>query len=65
MNFCAELSRGLEFDELAFTLEPADTIALRDKPLILHCVVQTSVEGGLVNVQWMKDGVPVALNSRR
>uniref|UniRef100_A0A7M4F6R1 Immunoglobulin superfamily DCC subclass member 3 n=1 Tax=Crocodylus porosus TaxID=8502 RepID=A0A7M4F6R1_CROPO len=47
---CAGLGSAAE---LAFLLEPVDVVAVRDRPLVLHCLVQGEPP---VRIRWFKDG---------
>jgi hypothetical protein len=51
---------------LEFTHEPQDVVAVRSKPLVLHCAVSNSAPGP-VNITWTHEGEPVPLvnDSRR
>ncbi|XP_064156449.1 immunoglobulin superfamily DCC subclass member 3-like, partial [Anguilla rostrata] len=42
--------------ELAFLMEPNDVIAVRDRPLMLDCLVEGE---GPISVTWRRNGVPV------
>ncbi|XP_065276676.1 immunoglobulin superfamily DCC subclass member 3-like [Emys orbicularis] len=46
--------------ELAFLLEPADVIAVRDRPLVLHCRVEGEPP---ISITWHKDGAPLGNGS--
>uniref|UniRef100_A0A8C3IKW2 Immunoglobulin superfamily DCC subclass member 3 n=1 Tax=Chrysemys picta bellii TaxID=8478 RepID=A0A8C3IKW2_CHRPI len=46
--------------ELAFLLEPADVIAVRDRPLVLHCQVEGEPP---ISITWHKDGAPLGNGS--
>uniref|UniRef100_A0A674JJ85 Immunoglobulin superfamily DCC subclass member 3 n=1 Tax=Terrapene triunguis TaxID=2587831 RepID=A0A674JJ85_9SAUR len=46
--------------ELAFLLEPADVIAVRDRPLVLHCRVEGEPP---ISITWHKDGAPLGSGS--
>ncbi|XP_075763397.1 immunoglobulin superfamily DCC subclass member 3-like isoform X1 [Pelodiscus sinensis] len=46
--------------ELAFLQEPADVIAVRDRPLVLHCRVEGEPP---ISVTWHKDGAALADDS--
>ncbi|ETE63018.1 Immunoglobulin superfamily DCC subclass member 3, partial [Ophiophagus hannah] len=59
--------RGLEWSrdgwmagELAFILEPSDVIAVRDRPLILHCQVEGEAP---IRITWYRDGVALSNDS--
>ncbi|KAL4646734.1 immunoglobulin superfamily DCC subclass member 3-like [Arapaima gigas] len=43
--------------ELAFVNEPSDVIAVRDRPLMLHCQVEGE---GPISITWRRNGVPVS-----
>uniref|UniRef100_M4AS98 Ig-like domain-containing protein n=1 Tax=Xiphophorus maculatus TaxID=8083 RepID=M4AS98_XIPMA len=47
--------------ELAFLMEPKDVIAVRDRPLMLHCQVEGE---GPVSITWRHNGVPIATGDR-
>ncbi|XP_043972593.1 immunoglobulin superfamily DCC subclass member 3-like isoform X1 [Gambusia affinis] len=47
--------------ELAFLMEPRDVIAVRDRPLMLHCQVEGE---GPVSITWRHNGVPIATGDR-
>ncbi|XP_021169262.2 immunoglobulin superfamily DCC subclass member 3 isoform X1 [Fundulus heteroclitus] len=47
--------------ELAFLTEPRDVIAVRDRPLMLHCQVEGE---GPISITWRHNGVPVAAGVR-
>ncbi|XP_076863907.1 immunoglobulin superfamily DCC subclass member 3 [Brachyhypopomus gauderio] len=46
--------------ELAFLLQPADVIAVREKPLMLHCLVEGE---GPIAVTWLKNGEAVSVGA--
>ncbi|XP_067395426.1 immunoglobulin superfamily DCC subclass member 3-like [Emydura macquarii macquarii] len=46
--------------ELAFLLEPADVIAVRGRPLVLHCQVEGEPP---IAITWHKDGAALAADS--
>ncbi|XP_039369117.1 immunoglobulin superfamily DCC subclass member 3-like [Mauremys reevesii] len=48
--------------ELAFRLEPADVIAVRERPLVLHCWVEGEPP---ITITWHKDGAVLANGSLR
>lgn len=50
-----------EASELAFLTEPSDVIAVRDRPLMLHCQVEGE---GPISVTWRRNGVPVPTGER-
>ncbi|KAK9391030.1 immunoglobulin superfamily DCC subclass member 3 [Crotalus adamanteus] len=47
--------------ELAFVLEPSDVIAVRDRPLLLHCQVEGEAP---ISITWYRNGVALAHDSR-
>ncbi|KAM4735513.1 immunoglobulin superfamily DCC subclass member 3 isoform 2-T2 [Anableps anableps] len=47
--------------ELAFLTEPRDVIAVRDRPLMLHCQVEGE---GPISITWRHNGVPIATGVR-
>ncbi|XP_029139452.1 immunoglobulin superfamily DCC subclass member 3 [Protobothrops mucrosquamatus] len=47
--------------ELAFILEPSDVIAVRDRPLLLHCQVEGEAP---ISITWYRNGVALAHDSR-
>ncbi|XP_039604015.1 immunoglobulin superfamily DCC subclass member 3 [Polypterus senegalus] len=47
--------------ELSFLSEPGDVIAVRDRPLMLHCQVEGE---GPVTITWRKNGVPLVTGQR-
>ncbi|KAM6435005.1 immunoglobulin superfamily DCC subclass member 3-like [Liasis olivaceus] len=47
--------------ELAFVLEPSDMIAVRDRPLVLHCQVEGEAP---ISITWYHNGVALSNNSR-
>ncbi|XP_041650358.1 immunoglobulin superfamily DCC subclass member 3-like [Cheilinus undulatus] len=47
--------------ELAFLREPADVIAVRDRPLMLDCQVEGE---GPITITWRRNGVPVVTGDR-
>ncbi|XP_026575989.1 immunoglobulin superfamily DCC subclass member 3-like [Pseudonaja textilis] len=46
--------------ELSFVLEPSDVIAVRDRPLILHCQVEGEAP---IHITWYRDGVALSNDS--
>uniref|UniRef100_A0A8C5SUL2 Immunoglobulin superfamily DCC subclass member 3 n=1 Tax=Laticauda laticaudata TaxID=8630 RepID=A0A8C5SUL2_LATLA len=46
--------------ELSFVLEPSDVIAVRDRPLILHCQVKGEAP---IHITWYRDGVALSNDS--
>lgn len=47
--------------ELAFLTEPRDVIAVRDRPLMLHCQVEGE---GPISITWRHNGVPIVTGVR-
>ncbi|XP_007439663.1 immunoglobulin superfamily DCC subclass member 3-like [Python bivittatus] len=47
--------------ELAFILEPSDMIAVRDRPLVLHCQVEGEAP---ISITWYHNGVALSNDSR-
>ncbi|XP_015235332.1 PREDICTED: immunoglobulin superfamily DCC subclass member 3 isoform X1 [Cyprinodon variegatus] len=47
--------------ELSFILEPSDVIAVRDRPLMLHCQVQGEQP---ITITWRKNGLPLPSSPR-
>lgn len=47
--------------ELSFLLEPSDVIAVRERPLMLDCLVQGEEP---IMVTWRKNGVPLPTSPR-
>lgn len=43
-------------EPLAFLQEPSDVIAVRERPLMLHCQVEGE---GPISITWRRNGVPV------
>jgi hypothetical protein len=55
--FCSE---GIEIDTgLRFTIEPRDTIVLKNKPVILNCSAETLRKFEPIKISWTHNGVPV------
>ncbi|XP_061570641.1 immunoglobulin superfamily DCC subclass member 3-like [Cololabis saira] len=54
-------SGELTASELAFQTEPSDVIAVRDRPLMLHCQVKGE---GPVSITWRHNGVAMATSVR-
>jgi len=52
------------FVEFGLTVEPTDTVATSDQPLVLDCVVRYTDDTGTHSaaVQWLKDSQPFALS---
>ncbi|XP_063002320.1 immunoglobulin superfamily DCC subclass member 3-like [Elgaria multicarinata webbii] len=46
--------------ELAFVLEPSDVIAVRDRPLLLHCQVEGEAP---ITITWSRNGAPLSNDS--
>ncbi|KAF7235504.1 Immunoglobulin superfamily DCC subclass member 3, partial [Varanus komodoensis] len=46
--------------ELAFVLEPSDVIAVRDRPLLLHCQVEGEAP---LTITWYRNGAPLSNDS--
>ncbi|XP_058016713.1 immunoglobulin superfamily DCC subclass member 3-like [Ahaetulla prasina] len=46
--------------ELAFVSEPSDVIAIRDRPLILHCQVEGEAP---IGITWYRNGLPLSNDS--
>nr|XP_014346444.1 PREDICTED: immunoglobulin superfamily DCC subclass member 3-like [Latimeria chalumnae] len=53
LMFALDLTRA---SELAFLVEPADVIAVRDRPLVLNCQVEGEEP---IVITWRKNGVPL------
>ncbi|XP_063173260.1 immunoglobulin superfamily DCC subclass member 3-like [Candoia aspera] len=47
--------------ELAFVLEPSDVIAVRDRPLVLHCQVEGEAP---IGITWYRNGVALSNDSQ-
>ncbi|XP_062821245.1 immunoglobulin superfamily DCC subclass member 3 isoform X1 [Anolis carolinensis] len=62
-NLCLLLLLGLhgwglaDSSELAFVLEPSDVIAVRERPLLLHCQVEGEAP---ITRTWYRNGVPLS-----
>ncbi|KAM6910432.1 immunoglobulin superfamily DCC subclass member 3-like [Xenentodon cancila] len=54
-------SGELGASELAFQMEPSDVIAVRDRPLMLHCQVEGE---GPISITWRHNGIPVVTGVR-
>lgn len=53
-------SSGVSSSEpLAFLQEPSDVIAVRERPLMLHCQVEGE---GPISITWRRNGVPVEVD---
>ncbi|XP_043935113.1 immunoglobulin superfamily DCC subclass member 3-like [Protopterus annectens] len=50
-----------ETSELSFLVEPADVIAVRDRPLLLHCQVEGEEP---IKITWRKNGLPLETGLR-
>lgn len=46
-------------EPLAFLQEPSDVIAVRERPLMLHCQVEGE---GPISITWRRNGVPVEVD---
>uniref|UniRef100_A0AAV2K3M2 Immunoglobulin superfamily DCC subclass member 3 n=1 Tax=Knipowitschia caucasica TaxID=637954 RepID=A0AAV2K3M2_KNICA len=56
------MRRGFAFaSELSFLLEPSDVIAVRDRPLLLDCLVQGDEP---IMLTWRRNGVAVPISPR-
>uniref|UniRef100_A0A8C4QG01 Neogenin 1 n=1 Tax=Eptatretus burgeri TaxID=7764 RepID=A0A8C4QG01_EPTBU len=51
---CSQGVAGLKFSHLVFTVEPTDTVLVRQSPALLNCSVDSSL--GDVHFEWKRDG---------
>uniref|UniRef100_A0A3B3UQY5 Immunoglobulin superfamily DCC subclass member 3-like n=1 Tax=Poecilia latipinna TaxID=48699 RepID=A0A3B3UQY5_9TELE len=61
ITFIITFISALGASELSFLMEPRDVIAVRDRPLMLHCQVEGE---GPVSITWRHNGVPIATSDR-